>query len=514
MSIGSLSFILSILQLKFLIYIIALTLIIKFFVDKCRRNPRHVKFAETVPGPSALPIIGNSLDLYLAGKEGPDKFQRNYLKKYGTIYKIWIGPNLFIGLSDIQDLQVVFQNSKLLSKGKLFETFHKFLGDGLFSETSVQEWKGNRKRLQPYFTKDAIKRTMDDMNLEVDRFVERMKEHVNKPEFDIQKYFSTLTYSIITRSLFDYETDPKDETVHYLQHGLEKVTDTLSILMFLPFLDTKLINYFVYKYILNPIKENLRFHSKRVLEKNLPELEKHISQNTESECKVPALMSSYKIGKASGDVLGMHDEILMMLQAGTETTAVTNSFVLLMLAMYPDVQEKVHKELDEVFGDDDRSVDFNDLDRITYLDQVIKETGRRFVLTPMLFREAEEDIKLGNRVIPAGTGIIINIMNIHFNPDFYPNPYKFNPDNFSPEAIEKRPRHTYLLFSAGPRNCIGKTLAEIEIKLTIIGLLRKYTVHTNMTMEKMKFNFGFEVHSAVGYPVSFKWRNKKSTKSN
>lgn len=68
MSIGSLSFILSILQLKFLIYIIALTLIIKFFVDKCRRNPRHVKFAETVPGPSALPIIGNSLDLYLAGK--------------------------------------------------------------------------------------------------------------------------------------------------------------------------------------------------------------------------------------------------------------------------------------------------------------------------------------------------------------------------------------------------------------------------------------------------------------
>lgn len=59
------------------------------------------------------------------------------------------------------------------------------------------------------------------------------------------------------------------------------------------------------------------------------------------------------------------------------------------------VQEKVHKELDEVFGDDDRSVDFNDLDRITYLDQVIKETGRRFVLTPMLFREAEEDIKLG-----------------------------------------------------------------------------------------------------------------------
>lgn len=81
--------------------------------------------------------------------------------------------------------------------------------------------------------------------------------------------------------------------------------------------------------------------------------------------------------------------------------------------------------------------------------------------------------KKGDRVIPAGTIIIVSIAAVNFNPEWYPDPWKFNPDNFSPEVANKRHKLSFLSFSAGVRNCIGLLATYINANVHTILFLKK-----------------------------------------
>lgn len=142
----------------------------------------------------------------------------------------------------------------------------------------------------------------------------------------------------------------------------------------------------------------------------------------------------------------------------------------------------------------------------------------------------------GDRIFPAGTAIMIPIAAVHFDPEYYPNPWEFNPQNFSPEKVESRPKHAYIPFSAGARNCIGsyklqlvnlkifltsiitffqgQNLAMLEMKLILTAFLRKFSFHTTMTMDDIKLNKAFSIHCLNGYNVSIKYRIKKPSYMN
>ncbi|XKL69420.1 hypothetical protein PGB90_007189 [Kerria lacca] len=200
----------------------------------------------------------------------------------------------------------------------------------------------------------------------------------------------------------------------------------------------------------------------------------------------------------------------MMMGAGTDTTAITMTFTLLMLAMHEEVQDRLYSEIYEIFGDDDnKEPEYSDFERMPYLEMVMKETLRRWTLAPFLNRTVKEDVKIGPYTLPAGCDISINVPYIHLNPRYYNEPLKFNPDNFTPEAEAKRPKYAYIPFSSGPRICIGRVLAETEIKLTVIALLRNFRFHSSLTMENLKLELSALPRSACGYPISIKWRKPK-----
>jgi cytochrome P450 family 4 len=170
----------------------------------------------------------------------------------------------------------------------------------------------------------------------------------------------------------------------------------------------------------------------------------------------------------------MMDETQTMIATGSDTTAITLSFATIMLAMHQDIQEKLYKEMCDIFGNTDRDPTLDDLTRMDYLERVIKETMRLFPIAPIVLRQVQEDIKIrklfnafncgtvmneyvvGDIVIPQGSELIIPIHFIHRNPIHWPDPLKFDPDRFLPEEIEKRPRYSFMPFSIPPRNCIGK----------------------------------------------------------
>lgn len=167
-----------------------------------------------------------------------------------------------------------------------------------------------------------------------------------------------------------------------------------------------------------------------------------------------------------------------MLQ-GYETTATTLSFVMLMLAMHPDLQQRVYDECESLFtelGGEDITND--SIAHLKYLEMFIKETLRLFPAVPFLTRATTSELVVGacdhyeqrdgdadklnavqitgDQKLPAGVEIVVNCMRMHRSPKHYANPEIFDPDHFLPDAVLKRHPYSYVPFSAGSRSCIGK----------------------------------------------------------
>lgn len=147
----------------------------------------------------------------------------------------------------------------------------------------------------------------------------------------------------------------------------------------------------------------------------------------------------------------------ILLQA-SDTTAVSLSTLLLMLAMHQDYQEKVFQELLTIMPNPDVDLTPTNLNKMIHLDQCIRESLRLFPTVPLIGRTAQETINLNGYDIPPNLPIFIGIRQIHRNNEYYADPLSFNPDRFEPNEHHpnKDKQGMYIPFSLGQRNCIGK----------------------------------------------------------
>jgi len=122
-----------------------------------------------------------------------------------------------------------------------------------------------------------------------------------------------------------------------------------------------------------------------------------------------------------------------------------------------------------------------------YLECVIKESLRMFPPVPFFGRKLMEDVKIGEFLLPAGIDITLPIYTIHRNPEYFPDPDKFDPSRFLPENSAGRHPYAYIPFSAGPRNCIGQKFAMNEEKVIVSHVLRKFRITCKQAVKDLKF---------------------------
>ena len=167
----------------------------------------------------------------------------------------------------------------------------------------------------------------------------------------------------------------------------------------------------------------------------------------------------------------LRDELITLLVAGHETTATALSWALHHLATYPDIQRRVHAELDEVFADG--SVDPEASSGLTYLDAVIKETMRLHPVIAAVGRVLEKPRTIGGWDLPKGVMVVPSIYLTHHNPEVYPQPSRFDPMRF----IDGKPSpYEYLPFGGGMRRCIGAAFALYEMRMVLATVLAKHRV--------------------------------------
>lgn len=164
------------------------------------------------------------------------------------------------------------------------------------------------------------------------------------------------------------------------------------------------------------------------------------------------IMNEYKFTEQQ-----IHDHIVTFV-SGYETWANALAHTILLLAMHPEIQDKCFEEINSVFHSEAIEIDTDSMNQLQYLDLVQKEVYRLMPTVPILLRQVLKDFELDKgMLIKKDVNFMINLYALHRRKDIWgQDADKFNPDNFLLDNASKRHPFSYLPFSAGQRNCIGK----------------------------------------------------------
>lgn len=170
----------------------------------------------------------------------------------------------------------------------------------------------------------------------------------------------------------------------------------------------------------------------------------------------------------------LRDEVATLIFTGSETVALTLSYLLYLLAQYPEAQARLADELDEQLQG--RAPSLDDLPKLTYADKVIKEALRLYPPVWAFLREAVRPIEAGGYSLPAGTTVVLSPWISHRDARFYDEPLEFRPERWTADFEKRLPKFSYFPFGGGQRTCIGAAFAKMETALLLATMAQRFRV--------------------------------------
>jgi cytochrome P450 len=173
----------------------------------------------------------------------------------------------------------------------------------------------------------------------------------------------------------------------------------------------------------------------------------------------------------------LRDEVATLILAGHETTATLLSWTIMLLAHHPAVARRLEQEVDRVLGD--RLPTLDDLPRLPYTEMVVREALRLYPPVWAMSRRALSDYRAGPYLLPAGSVVIVSPAVTHRDPRWYPDPDRFDPERWAPEAMATRPKFSFFPFGGGSRQCLGEGFAWLEATVVLTLLARRWRFFPN-----------------------------------
>ncbi|CAH1399864.1 unnamed protein product [Nezara viridula] len=180
-------------------------------------------------------------------------------------------------------------------------------------------------------------------------------------------------------------------------------------------------------------------------------------------------------GNKAYSALEMSSHCASFYMDATITSSAVLSFILLELAYHQDVQDKLRREI-FLIGKKPEDLDFDKINSMTYLQMVFDETLRMHPPVMIVSRLCTKDTEIEGVKISKGTKVFISPFALHYDPEYFPNPEKFDPDRFSDINKESMTKYSFLPFGEGPRICVGMKYANIFVKTSIALILLKYKI--------------------------------------
>jgi cytochrome P450 len=411
------------------------------------------------PGPKTL-IPGGTL---FAFRRDPIGFLTSAAHEFGDVAHFQAGSQQYFLVNNpeyIKDVLVTHHAS--FKKGRGLERAKAMLGNGLL--TSEGEFHHRQRRLaQPAFHRDRIARYAGMMVEYADRIQhERWREGET---LDIAKEMMHLTLAIVGKTLFDTETEAEAEQVRQaLSESMKRFNRFM--LPFAEFLDRL------------PLPGNRRYREARdVLDSIIYRIINERRRSAQDTGDLLSMLLTAQDDEGDGGRMTdiqLRDEVITIFLAGHETTANTLTWTWHLLSEHPEIEARLHHELDiELAG---RLPTVEDLPHLRYTEMVITEALRLYPPAWIMGRRALKDYQLGPYVVPAGSIVIMSPYVMHHDDRYFRDPFRFDPDRWTPEARASRPQFSFFPFGGGQRRCIGEGFAWTEAIMVIATLAQRWNL--------------------------------------
>ncbi|XP_062987894.1 cytochrome P450 2J6-like [Elgaria multicarinata webbii] len=487
------------------------------------------------PGPLSLPVIGG---IWRIGIRISEDLAIKIAKQYGNICCVWLGHQPVIAMSGFQAVKEVLINHAeafserpssplvkavgrekglILSKGHTWKQQRRFsvvtlrkLGLGKKGmEHQIQEeaqqlvetfarakgiafsnghtWKQQRKfgvvTLRKLgLGKKGMEHQIQDEAQQLVEIFARAKGQPLDPSLHITNAVSNVICAVTFGHRFSLEDEKFQKMIEDLNVGLKFPGSIFHIL------------YEIFPWIMNhlPGPHKKVFSSmEEVLSYSREEIEKHKEQQSFHEPQDFIDFYLLQIEKSRNDPNSTYDEenlaqcIIEFIIAGTETTTTTMKWALLFLTNHPDIQDKVYKEIEDVFGSS-HSICYQDIKKLPYTNAVIHEMQRsNYILLFGVPRQCAKDVNVNGYLIPKGAYILPDLRSVLLDPERWETPEEFNPNHFLDKDGNFVAREEFLPFGAGARVCPGEQLAMIEIFIFLTSLLRMFTFQLPEGLKKL-----------------------------
>ncbi|XP_042882708.1 cytochrome P450 2C15-like [Penaeus japonicus] len=433
------------------------------------------------PGLPMVPILGS-----LPFTNGPIKRSliNSLRKKYGDLASFGILHKRIVLVSNLKTIKEVFSQAKTAGRPALFiiTVRNNLLTNGRHSSLGIlgssgELWHDQRRFVLRHLRDLGFGKTSLEplMTLEIKELMDHITLQKDEP-IVMQRFFNRSIINVIWAMVMGKRYSYDDAKLATLLKTFVAPADInfLSPLHFLP----GALHFAPY---LPGLKQDVKpfTHVANFIKSEVEEFKRDENAKN-SDCLTALYMREIEEHKGEDSFFHLDQLICVIFEmfvAGSETTSSTLTMAVYLLAKHPEIQKRVHEELDRVVGRD-QLPSFSQMDQLPYTLATIHEVQRTFKLVPFsLPHSVMEDVTVNGYNIPKGTILIANMEDCLKDPALWRNPDDFDPRNFLDDEGKYKRNEAFMPFGSGKRQCVGEPLARLELFLFFACVMQRFHFH-------------------------------------
>ena len=425
------------------------------FAHTHKANPhwlpkQPMKALRHIPGEEGLPLVGNTFRVL----KDPVAFGQRMASQYGAVYRnnAFGGPTVTLLGPEANEL-VLFDRERIFSSEQGWGPVLNLLFPRGLMLMDFEKHRADRRTLSVAFKPEPMRHYAEQLNRGIARAVAGWG---NRP----LRFYDTikeLTLDLAAESFLGMELGPEAKRIN--QAFVDEVQASIAPVR-IPLPGTQMARGTKARAYL------LDFFNREIPARRAGDGQDFFSHFCRARDEDGQPLSN--------DAIADHMNFLMMAAHDTITSSATS--MVMLLGRNAAWQEKLREEVMALGLNDDEGLAHGQLDRLVLTDYAFKESLRMIPPVPSLPRRALKDFEFGGYRIPAGTAVSVSPAWTHQMPEYWPEPEKFDPLRFEPEQVRARHRFAWVPFGGGAHMCLGLHFAEMQIRILMVQLLRRYRI--------------------------------------